>query len=171
MKTHGVLAVLGAASLSAAVSARADPLDLKLGLWETTYTVRTKGTLVTDADLKEMPPEARERFQAAMKAREAEGPQTRTTRTCLTKEDLGRAFLKGDEDERKNCKKTMVTATRAKQEITEDCGGEQPQKSEARIEAQSRERVKGTMKVVKASGSVTMDFTGKWIAAACGKED
>jgi len=173
MKSPGLAAVLGAITMFAAVSARADPLDLKLGLWETTFTSSISGTLVPDAQLQQMPPAQRERLEAMMKKQQAEGPKTHTSRTCLTQEKLGRAFEKGDgdEDEEKNCKRTTLVATRSKQQIAIVCTGERPQKREWRMEATSRETAKGNFKVVSGNGSVTMDFTAKWVASECGKDD
>jgi hypothetical protein len=158
-------------SLCVAVSARADPLDLKLGLWETTFTSSISGTLIPDAQLQQMPPAQRERMEAMMKKQQAEGPKTRTSRTCLTQEKLGRAFQKAEADEEKDCKRTTLVATRSRQEITIVCTGQRPQKREWRMEATSRESAKGNVKVVSGSGSVTMDFTAKWVASECGKAD
>jgi hypothetical protein len=171
MRTRGLLAVLGAAWTCAAASARADSLDLKLGLWETTFTTNVSGMLVSDAQLQQMPPAQRERMEAMMKKQQADGPKTRTTKTCLTKEKLGRPFEKAEADEEKNCKRTILVATPSKQEVTIACTGERPQKKEWRMEATSRESAKGNMKVVSGSGSVTMSFTARWIASGCGAGD
>jgi hypothetical protein len=171
MKNRAVLAALGVASILATGSARADPLDLRLGLWETTLTSSTSGMLVPDAQLQKMPPEQRERLQAAMRKRQAEGPKTLTDRTCVTQQVLGRAFEKASEGEEKDCKRTTLVATRAKQEITIACAGEHPQTREWRMQATSRESVKGNVKVVSANGSVTMDFAARWVTSACPKGD
>ena len=171
MKNPGVVAVLGAMSMCAAVSARAEPLDLKLGLWETTFTSSVSGTLIPDALLQKMPPAQRERMEAMMKKQQAEGPKTHTSRSCLTQEELGQAFEKVDADEEKTCKRTTLVATRTKQEVTIVCTGERPQKREWRMTATTRESAKGNVKVVSENGSVTMDFTARWVASECGKVD
>jgi len=168
MRTRGLLAVLGAAWMCAAASARADSLDLKLGLWETTFTTNVGGMLVSDAQLQQMPPAQRERMEAMMKKQQADGPKTRTTTTCLTEEKLGRAFEKEESDGEKDCKRTVHVATPSKQDITIECTGKRPQKKEWRLEATSRESAKGNVKVVSESGSVTMSFTAKWVAPECG---
>jgi hypothetical protein len=144
MRTRGWLATLAAAWTFAAASARAESLDLKLGLWETTFTTQVSGMPV---------------------------PKTRTTKTCLTKEKLGRAFEKAEADEEKNCKRTVLVATPSKQEITIACTGERPQTKEWRMEATSREGAKGNVKVVSGKGSVMMSFTAKWVASGCGTGD
>jgi hypothetical protein len=171
MKTRRVLTVLGAVTMCAAASARADPLDLKLGLWETTMTSSVSGTLMPDAQMERLSPAQREAIQAMMKKREADGPKAHTFRTCLTREDLAKPFEKEDEDEAKHCKRTTLVATRARQEIDIACEGDGPEKREWRMEAKSRERVTGDMKVVSAKGSVTMHLTAKWIASECPKGD
>jgi Spy/CpxP family protein refolding chaperone len=171
MRTHGLLAVLGAAWTCAAASARADSLDLKLGLWETTFTTQVSGMLVPEAELQKMPPAQRERMEAMMKKQQADGPKTRTTKTCLTKEKLGRAFENSEADAEKNCKRTIKVATPSKQEATIACTGERPQTREWRMEATSRESAKGNVKVVSGNGSVTMSFTARWVASGCGTSD
>jgi len=171
MRIPGWLAVLGAAWACAATSARADSLDLKLGLWESTFTTQVSGMLVPEAELQKMPPAQRERMEAMMKKQRADGPKTRTTKTCLTREKLDRAFEKADADEEKNCSRTVQVATPSKQEAKITCAGERPQKKEWRMEATSRESAKGNVKVVSGSGSVTMTFTARWVASECGTAD
>ena len=171
MRTRGWLAVLGAAWTCAAASACADSLDLKLGLWETTFTTQVSGMLVPEAELQKMPPAQRERMEAMMKKQQAGGPKTRTTKTCLTKEKLGRAFEKAEADEEKNCKRTVLVATPSKQEVTIVCTGERPQTKEWRMEATSRDSAKGNVKVVSGNGSVTMAFTARWVASGCDAGD
>jgi hypothetical protein len=171
MKSHRWLAVLGAAWTCVATSARADSLDLKLGLWETTFTTQVSGMLVPEAELQKMPPAQRERMEAMMKKQQADGPKTRTTKTCLTKEKLDRPFEKEEADEEKNCKRTILVAKPSRQEVTIACTGERPQTTEWRMEATSRENAKGNVKVVSGKGSVTMSFTARWIASGCGTSD
>lgn len=171
MKSTGLLAVLGSMSMCAAASARAEPLDLKLGLWETTFTRSISGSLIPEAELQKMPPAQRERMEAMMKKQQAEGPKTSTSTSCLTQEQLGRAFENKDADEEKTCKRTTLVATRSKQEATIVCTGERLEKREWRITATSRESAKGNFKVVTGNGSVTMDFTARWVASDCGKAD
>ena len=156
-------------SMLASGSALAAPLDVKLGSWETTMATAMSGTMMPEAQLETLPPAQRERFLAAMKKRQEEGPKARTTRTCLTNEHLERAFTQRDDD--KHCKYTMVVATARRQEGTIECTGENARKIEVIVEALSREKVKGHMNLVSAQGNVTMDFTSRWVAAACGKGD
>jgi Spy/CpxP family protein refolding chaperone len=171
MRTRGLLAVHAAAWTFAAASARADSLDLKLGLWETTFTTNVSGTLVPEAELQKMPSAQRQQIEAMLKKQQAAGPRTRTTKTCLTKERLGRAFEKAEADEEKNCKRTVLVATPSRQEVTIACTGERPQTKEWRMEATSPESAKGNVKVVSGSGSVTMSFTARWVASGCGTGD
>lgn len=58
----------------------ADPLDLKLGLWEISYTTQMSGMSIPESALKEMRPEQRARIEAAMKKRQAQAPQSHTGR-------------------------------------------------------------------------------------------
>src|SRR5579884_3172205 len=78
-----------------ALSAAGDsqPLNLKLGLWETTIDNRTSGAPpIPDSVLAKMTPEQRARMEAALKARGAGGSQPRTYKNCLTKEGLNKAL-------------------------------------------------------------------------------
>ena len=171
MSTREWMAILGALSMFTPVSARAAPLDLKPGLWEASTTTTMSGMLVSEAQLQQMPPAQRERMETMMKKKEADGPKLRTTRTCLTREKLDRAFEKAEADEEKNCSRTVHVATSSKHEITIEFTGAHPQRKEWRVEAASRESAKGSMKVASGSGSMTMSFTAKWVASECGTND
>lgn len=147
----------------------ADPLDVKLGLWETTATTQMNGMLMPESVLKEMPPEQRARLEAAMKKRQAQGPQSHTDKTCLTQEKLSRPFDKQDDEKDEKCTHTTLTATRTVQEYKIQCTGSNPHTGVMRIEALSRERVKSTIKMNSTHGAVNVEMNGHWLAADCGK--
>jgi hypothetical protein len=171
MKRRGLAVILTALSTFVTASARADPLDPKVGLGEVAFTTALSGTLVPEAQLQQMPPAQRERVEAMMKEQQAGGPKTRTTRTCPTRDDLDRAFEKVDADEEKDCKRTTGVATRSRREFAMFCTGEHPRKAEWRMEATSRKSAKGDGNVVSGSGSVVTSFTARWVASECGKDD
>jgi len=166
MKAQHITTAFGAAFMLSSLSIHAEPLDVKLGLWETTSTTDMSGMPVPAEVLKSMPPENRARFEAAMKARQAAGPKSHTEKTCLTKEDLNRPFDKSDSD--KNCKNTTVSATRTHAEYKIECTGEDAHTGMMRMEALSRESIKATMKMNAGNGAVTNEMTLKWVAADCG---
>src|SRR5689334_10995600 len=67
------------------------PLNVKLGLWETTSTITTKGQVpVSDEMLSRLTPEQRARVEERMKAQAGDRTTTHTYKSCLTKEKLER---------------------------------------------------------------------------------
>jgi hypothetical protein len=148
----------------------AEPMDLKLGLWETSVTTKMSGSLMPESALKQMSPEQRARMEAAMKKREADGPKTHTTRTCLTKEKLNRPFEKQGEAGNGNCKNTIVTATRTVQDYKIQCTGPEARSGVMHMEATSRESFKSTVKMTSSRNTVNVELNGRWVASDCGKE-
>jgi hypothetical protein len=172
MNTKQILAGVAYTLLLSTLPVHADPLDLKLGLWETTETTQMSGAIMPESALKGMPPQQRARIEAAMKKRQEQAPKSHTTKTCLTQEKLSRPFDKqGAEDEK--CSNTILTATRTVQEYKMQCTGRDPRSGVMRIEALSRERIKSTIKmnVNSSHGAVNIEMSGRWIAADCGKDD
>jgi hypothetical protein len=165
--TQRISTGFGAILMLCSLSAHAEPLDIKLGLWESTSTTDISGMPVPAEVLKNMPPDRRARFEAAMKARQADGPKSITDQTCMTKDDLNRPFdTKNDEDE--NCTNTIVTATRTHAEYKIECTGPEARNGVMHAEALSRESVKYTIVMNTGNGTVTNEITSKWIAADCG---
>jgi len=148
----------------------AEPMDLKLGLWETTVTTNISGSLMSESTLKQMSPEQRARIEAAMKKRAADGPKAHTTRTCLTKEKLNRPFDKQGESGNGKCTNTVVTATRTVQDYKIQCTGPDARSGVMHMEAQSPERFKSTVKMTSSRSTVNVELNGRWVAADCGKQ-
>jgi hypothetical protein len=148
--------------------ARAQALNVKLGLWEVTWTVQTAG--LPPIDTSKMTPEQRARVEAAMKLR-ATTPTTRTRRDCMTKEKLEKEpFQEKALDP--SCKRTILSNTPSLREFTIECTGDQATSGRMRFEALSPENVKGTtrMSIVRGGSQMTADTTlaAKWIGASCG---
>ena len=171
MRTEFVLAVTLLWPL-ASRAADIQPLNVKLGLWETVTTNQTTGAPPIPAEaLERMPPEQRAKVEAAMKARGAMGPQTHTYRNCITKEDLEKAFKVGEENE-KTCKKTVTSSSRTSQDIRIECAT--PNMSSAgdvHVEAADSEHTKGSANMRVTSAGRTMEvkstFAYKWVSASC----
>ncbi len=164
------LAVLGAVTLWAANTVQ--PLDVKLGLWETTTVSQVSGMPpISPEMMARMTPEQKAKMEAMMKQRQAQGPQTHTTKKCVTKEDLGKGgwFDKEDQD----CTKTVLTSTSHKLDVKLECtkgGGKQS--GTLHIEAMDSGNVKGTMQMSATNGTNTMNvnstMSSKWLGSACG---
>jgi Protein of unknown function (DUF3617) len=147
------------------------PLDVKLGLWESTWTNQVSGMPPMPADaLANLTPEQRAKVEDAMKARGNGMPTVRTRKQCMTKEKLEKdtAF-----EDQKSCTHTVTSSTSHKLEVKLECA-EQGMKSSGtfRVEAIDSENVKGAMQMVASGGDHTMNinanFTSKWLSADCG---
>ena len=148
------------------------PLDVKVGLWETTTVSQMTGMPPIPPDmLAKMTPEQKAKMEEMMKQRQAQGPQTHTTKKCVTKDDLGKGgwFDKEEQD----CTKTVMTSTSRKLDVKLECtkgGGKQT--GTLNIEAVDSGNVKGTMQLAMTNGTNTMNvnssMTSKWLGSACG---
>ena len=151
------------------------PLDVKVGLWEATTTNQTSGMPpIPEELLSRLTPEQRAKMEEAVKAREAKGPQTKVTKSCLTKEALAKANAFGGEDNG-TCKRTLVNSSSSKQDIHFECGeGNTKTKStgDLHLEAVNSENVKGNTLVTSTDGThsmkVQVTFSAKWLGADCG---
>jgi hypothetical protein len=147
------------------------PLDVKLGQWETTSTSSTSGTPPIPPDvLARLTPDQRAKMEAIVKAGVSKGARATTRKSCLTKEDLAKASAFGDEQ--KSCTRTVVTSSGSKQEVRFECtNGAMKNTGTLLVEAVNSENVKGSIQIAATSGDRTMNvnstFTSKWIGATC----
>ena len=165
------LGVLFASALWAADTVQ--PLDVKLGLWETTIVSQSSGMPPIPPEMMaRMTPEQKARMEAAMKARQGQGPHTQTLKRCLTKEDLNKAAWFGDKNDQE-CTRTVISSTPHRLEAKLECtkgGGKQS--GTFNVEAVDSGSVKGTTEMVMTGGGNTMTmnshFTSKWLGPVCG---
>lgn len=171
--TMRIRILLGAGLAVGAAAWAADnvtPLNIKPGYWETTRTSARSGQLgVPPEALARMTPEQRAKFEEHMKARAAQGPQTNVSKSCITKEELAKAFTDNDD---RSCKRTVVTSSSSRQEFRVECTNEQMTSTGTmRFEALDSEHVSGKTKMnVTRSGqtmTVELTFSSKWLGAAC----
>jgi hypothetical protein len=150
------------------------PLDVKLGLWESTSSNQMSGTPpVPEELLSRLTPEQRAKMEAAMKAQMAKAAQPKTTKSCLTKEELNKPMLFGNDTS--FCKPTLITSTSSKQEIHFDCSDDKNSLKAAgnvHIEALNSENVKASGQVTSSDGANKMNmqtsYSAKWLSADCG---
>lgn len=157
---------LAAMLLLSPLLVHAEPIDLKPGLWEVTYKTDVGGMPIPADVLKTMSPEKRAQVEATFKNRKA---KFHTRQSCLTKEKFDRPLKNQDKEDAKDCKNTIVTATRTKTEIKFQCSGREARSGVSTTEALSRERFKSVMQMNSSNATVTHESTGKWISADCGK--
>jgi hypothetical protein len=172
MVRDSVLAVILLWSCAGWAGDKVQPLDVKLGLWEVTTTNTMSGMPpIPPETLARMTPEQRARMEESMKKGMGGGPKTTTRKECVTQEKLNKDYLFGEE--RKNCSRTVVTASSSKTEIKMQCQEEKMKMDGTFLmEAVSSDHVKGSMQMV-ASGSgqsmnVNVDFNARYVGPVCG---
>jgi hypothetical protein len=168
LKSSIGLGVVLALALSAVD--KTQPLNLRLGLWQMTYTMDRSGTVSISPELlAKLTPEQRARTEARLKARAAQGPHTDTKRFCLTEEKLNKAVF--DEIDNKSCQRTVVASDAKVLQFRQECAVADTKRTfDGRIEALDPETVKGSLRANLPGGKTvnTTDLAGRWIGADCG---
>jgi hypothetical protein len=163
--------------LSPLISRAADEIkifDVKPGLWETTSKSELSMPAmpampqIPEESLAKMPPEQRARVEAMMKGR-AGGPQTNTSRSCVTKESLKRGFGQME----KSCSYKVVNSSGDKLEMHMECvHGSARTEGDVSMERLDPEHVKGNVTMKSASGksnfTIKASSESKWISTDCG---
>jgi Protein of unknown function (DUF3617) len=156
---------IAAFTFAAAGSFAAEALNAKIGLWEMTYTTETSGNMIPKAALDKMPPDQRAKIEALMKQRAAGGAQTRTHKSCVTKEDLQKGVF-GDSDD-KQCAYKWLAETRTKREGSFQCAGDSPRTGTVKFEVAGGDKVQGDVQIVGESSKLSMKMSGHWRSADC----
>lgn len=150
------------------------PLDVKLGLWETTNTFQTSGmpqvSIPPDA-LAKLTPEQRAKVEAMMQNQGSGRPRTTTQKSCMTREKMDKREMFGED--KKDCTRTVTSSSSSKLEMHMQCTSDGTKSNGTfRIEALNSENVKGSMEMATTSGDRTMNmnsnFTAKWLGPDCG---
>jgi hypothetical protein len=176
--TMGVAALIPLASVGFAADMKS--FDAKTGLWEGTSTMEREGMPAMPAiqippeKLAQMPPEQRAKVEEMIKSRSnLNGPQTTTSRSCLTRESFEKGIAMG-EREGSSCTRQIVSSTSSRLEIHFECAPASGGKSSGDIvmERIDSEHMKGQMvskSVYKDRPiNIKMTFTSKWISSDCG---
>ena len=157
--------------LTVCAADKIEPLNVKPGLWETTYTAGVSGVIpLSEQQLAALPPESRARLEKMWKEK-AQGGQTRTVKSCLTEEHLKRDPFADNPS--KSCTVTVLASSSTKQDVREECRDQDGTKiTTYRLQASSPEKVTGTMKLEMNNGgrASTIDgtFNGRWLGGVCG---
>ncbi len=170
MKILSMVALVFSIAIAAFAADKIEPLDVKAGLWDVTFTSNMSGAPPIPAErLEKMTPEQRERLEKMVKDREAKGAQTSNRKHCVTQEQLkDHAFI---EDE-PSCKRTVLASTSKELNVRVQCSTEDGTRTSTyHIQAVSSGEVKGTIHIESSGGGrtleITNDFTGRWIAPVC----
>lgn len=171
LKTSAVAALL-LTTLSAA-GAAAERLNVKLGLWEMTSTMRFSGMPPLPKEVTDkMTPEQRAKMAADLKAAAAEEPEPEVSSECITQEDLDKPFQSANSDE---CTQTIVRTTKTTQEIRMACTGKVKGSGLFRVTTPTPETMTGTLDLKAGEGPdafvIKGTIKGRWLGADCGDED
>lgn len=151
----------------------AEPLNVKLGLWEISSETQMSGMPPLPKELlDQMSAEQRAALQAAIKAQADGGPIRDTSQQCVTREDLENPF---NDDDLENCERTVVSSSATRQEFRLTCTGERSGEGTFRIDTPTPESMTGEFNLKVSSGAEAMTITsrlrGKWLSGDCaGKE-
>lgn len=170
MSATRILAGLSAAIVATAVLA--EPLAIKIGLWEITSTTDISGEMAIPPDAwANLSAEERAKAQAAMKQLADEGPRTETDRSCVTQKDLEEPFGSGREQDA-SCRNTFLNQSSKEQRIRIECTGETRGTGEFQIRVLDAQNVKGALRMSSTDGEHEMkiraDIVGKWLGSDCG---
>ncbi|MFZ1910427.1 MAG: DUF3617 domain-containing protein [Burkholderiales bacterium] len=169
--SHTAAAALLCMSAAFAAGASAAPMDVKLGLWQSTITSEVSG--MPPIDMSRYTPEQRARMEAAFQKYEAQGPRTTTYKTCLTKKSLAKDPFSEPPQDGETCTTKMTSQSKTMWQGSRVCTGNRGrQEYSGKITALSRERVEGTMLVKMSDGGHSMTshakYASKWLGSDCG---
>jgi hypothetical protein len=147
-------------------------LNIKLGLWESTRTIKRTGEMPIPAELlNRLTPEQRARMEERMKANSVGHTSTETEKHCVTREDLERDRLKIAEA--KECTTTVVhsTSTNLKGKIVCETAGMHAT-GMLELVAADPQHVVGSYHSTVDGNDHTMNlegtWTSKWLGSNCG---
>lgn len=171
LKSTAVAALLLTA-LSAA-GAGAERLNVKLGLWEMTSTMRFSGMPPLPKEVTDkMTPEQRAKMAADLKAAAEEEPEPEVSSECITQEDLDKPFQSANSDD---CTQTIVRTTKTTQEIRLVCTGKTKGSGVFKVTTPTPETMSGTLDLKAGEGADAFvmkgTIKGRWLGADCGDED
>ncbi len=155
-----------------------EPLNVKVGLWQLTYSsdagAASQAHAIRPELLARMTPEQRARAEARIRSRASQGPQIETRQFCLTPNRIKNGIFDPDTSKQQSCQRTTIAANAQFQEFHDECSNAGTKRSaDERFESLDPDTFKGVLKV-KAEGASNytsnVEIAGKWIAADCGSE-
>ena len=175
MKLVFVLALAGAGLVRAADPT---PLNLKVGEWEYSVTVKMAGMpqmpqqmpQIPPEQLAKLPPEQRAKMEAAMKnAGNMTAGKPMVSRHCVKKEDLANF---NPNRMSKSCKTTVISSSGSRFEAKFECN-DQDNKTTSTVVAEALGEESMKFNLVSSGTAdghpmnMTVNGTGKWLSAAC----
>jgi len=148
------------------------PLDVKMGLWESTHQNNVSGVTLPADMMARLTPEQRAKMEAMIASRQGEGPKTTVSKSCVTREKLDKEYTFSED--REECTRTVLNSTPTKLEVKLVCADkDRKMKSEGtfHLDVVNSELVKGTIHMtMSGESSMKMDnsFTARYLGASCG---
>lgn len=146
--------------------AKLQPLNIKTGLWEVSYTRSSNGEMPIPAEYaSRLTPEQRARFEENMKK-----SSTRTHKSCVKPEDIDGSLLNSRED--RDCKVTILKSTSTEVAGKMACEIEGMHgDGNMTMQAIDSEHTKGVTHMTLTGNGKTLNtdatITSKWIGADC----
>lgn len=149
---------------------------MRPGLWEHSFTMKSQSGQMEQAmkdmqqQMASMPPEQRKMMEKMMAQQGMSmGAQGRSVRMCITKEQAERDEVPQQEG---NCKQQVLQRTANTMKVKFSCTGNPPASGESEVTFASPTAYTGKSIVnTTVDGKperMTMDQSGKWLAADCG---
>ncbi len=148
------------------------PLNIKTGLWEVTYTRSSNGEMPIPAEYAaHLTPDQLARMQAAMKN---SGNSTHTYKSCVKKEDVDGSLLNSKDN--RDCKVTILQSTSSEVEGKMSCNIEGMRgDGTMNMQALDSEHTKGTTHLTMTGNGKTFNtdatISSKWVSSDCKGEN
>ncbi len=145
------------------------PLAIKTGLWEVTYSRSANGDVPMPAGFaSRLTPEQRARYEAAMKEK-----SSHTYKSCVKKDDINGSLLKNDQ----KCDVTILKSTSTELDGKMACNMEEGMRGSGTMNMHvvDSEHTQGVTHMTMTGGGRTFNtdatLSSKWIGSDCkGKE-
>ena len=161
-----------APSKSTVSGAKYQPLNIKTGLWEVTYTRNSSGEMPIPAEYAaKLTPEQLARMRAAMKN---SANSSHSYKSCVKKEDVDGSLLNSGDSQ---CKVTILKSTSSEVDGKMSCSLEGGMHGDGtmNMEAPDNEHTKGITHLTVTGNGQTFKtdatISSKWISSDCKKED
>jgi hypothetical protein len=146
--------------------------NVKLGLWEMTWSAQTNGKMPS-VDLSKVPAAQQAMAQSMMKNAMAQMGKPHSFKTCIGEEQLKKA-ASFDYNKDPSCTTTVLKSSSTELQVKQVCTGKHPHTVSIDYKAATPESVAGSAHVDmtgdSASGGMAVDskMSGKWLGEDCG---
>ncbi len=168
-----LVSIATAIAIGLAVPALAAELpNVKLGLWEMTWSAQTNGKM-PNVDLSKVPAAQQAMAQSMMKNAMAQMGKPHSFKTCIGEEQLKKG-VSFDYNKDPSCTTTVLKSSSSELQAKQVCTGKHPRTVSFDYKAATPESVSGSAQVDMTGDSeaggmaVASKMSGKWLGADCG---